>query len=348
MVPLKLNLNERMVLYGLVRYPEASGIELSGIIEIKRPTITKIRNKIFENGILKSSYIPNFQALGMEMLVFWRVRLNASITSKIKDGRNMRRPYNIMAIRTEMEGMGMATFPDFTNYRMHFDEDISELLKAGVLRGFYDYHSYFHPFGTNQVDAYFDYAPFMKVLLCLDVDEEREVVKYPGRSEPNLSGKEKLILTAIVANPELPDSRLAELIGVSRPTTSAQRNSFIRRHLIRRCNLPHMELIGAELVGIYNFKFDPGSTEGQRQKVAAEVLGTLRPFIQLHGRIDCTGVFLAKNFEEFKCNNDEYLLRLVDEGKVSEDVQMMVLPTQHKGQISEPGAIIALCHWTSR
>jgi len=326
MVPFKLNNNEQMVMYGLVRYPEASDLELSNLIGVKRPTITKIRNKIFNLGFVETYYVPNFQALGMEMLVFWRGRYNTKVLLENDNISPKSRQYNIISVHSGMEGMGMSTFHNFTEYRKNADKYICELMEHGALKNINDIQDYFHPFELSHIDTYFDYARVVRMHFNLDTDDSNEPYEYPKRLKPDLTEKEKIILISMVENPGLSDSKLSSLLGISRPTVSEKRNGFIQKQIIRKRNLPNIRLINTEVVAQFNFQFASCLSDNQRKKVAGEVLDTYTPFIQLHGRLDCTGMFIAKKFEDLKRWNDEFLFPAVDDGKINENINFSVIP----------------------
>jgi len=322
----KLNQNERTVLYGLVRYPGASDLELSELIDVKRPTITKIRNKLFDTGMVQTHYVPNFQTLGMEMMVFWWSRFNASLNPVTEGSEATLYPYNVLMVRTRLEGMGVAAFHDFTSYRLHTVEKVVGLIRSGTLKRIDDIKVSFHPFDTNHIDSYFDYAPTVDLLLDLGRDDCREAVEYPKRSCPGLSEKEKAILATMVANPQLSDSKLSALMGISRPTISEKRNTFIQRRLITRRNISRVRPLGAEMVGLYTFTMEPRGSDAQVHKAAAEIASFFRPFIQMHGRLECTGMFIARSFEEYRRWHDEHLLRLVEERRVCDDLRILLMP----------------------
>jgi len=329
MAPIKLNLNEKKVTYGLVRYPDASDLELSRLIGVRRPTITKIRNKVFKLGLVETCYVPNFQALGMEMLVFWQGRFNASVLPGDWEDENKGRPYIVISARSIMEGLGMSTFKNFTRYREHSDNEISSLMKSGVLKSYNDYTVYFYPFETSQIDAYFDYAPILKTLMGLDNEDSQDEAEYPPRSTPQLSDKEKAILVSMVENPGLSDSKMSSLLGISRPTMSEKRNTFVQQGLIRKRNLPHIQLIGMEIIALFHFKFNPVISDDQKKHVITEMLDKYRPFIQVSDKLDCTGMFLVKMFDDYKRLNDEHLFRMVDEGLILDKVQLVVIPVNN-------------------
>jgi predicted transcriptional regulator len=225
--------------------------------------------------------------------------------------------------------MGMATFHNLTSYRRHANEDICTLIKSGLIKSIHDYNVHIHPFGTSRIDSYLDYAPLINLLFEQGIEDITDNMEYPQSSSLQLTDNEKQILATIVENPSLSDSKLSEVLGMSRPTVSEKRNNFIKQQLIRKRNIPQIRQIGAELIVLYNFKLNPRLTDNQRQKTAKEMLDNYKPFIQICDKIDCTGMFVAKNFEDFKKLNEKHLYRLIDNEDINEDIQLTVIPVKN-------------------
>ena len=63
-----LTKNEKLVLYGLVRWPSLNDRELSKKIGIKRSTVTAIRNKLKREEYFKTTTIPDLKKIGYELI----------------------------------------------------------------------------------------------------------------------------------------------------------------------------------------------------------------------------------------------------------------------------------------
>lgn len=59
---------EKLVFYGLVKYPEFSDQQLSEKLKEKRSTITSIKNKLLRKNFYKTKIIPDFSLLECELL----------------------------------------------------------------------------------------------------------------------------------------------------------------------------------------------------------------------------------------------------------------------------------------
>ena len=60
---------EKIILYGLVKYPRFTDKQLSEKFNIKHSTVTSIRHRLFEEEYYRSLNIPRLQNMGCQMLV---------------------------------------------------------------------------------------------------------------------------------------------------------------------------------------------------------------------------------------------------------------------------------------
>ena len=69
MKKLELTKKEKLMLYGVAKYPQMTDKELSEKLNLKHSTITSIRHRLKENEYIRKLIIPKLQSLGCEMLV---------------------------------------------------------------------------------------------------------------------------------------------------------------------------------------------------------------------------------------------------------------------------------------
>ena len=69
MKKVELTKKEKLMLYGLAKYPQLTDKELSEKLGLKHSTITSIRHRLKENEYLRKLIIPKLQSMGCEMLV---------------------------------------------------------------------------------------------------------------------------------------------------------------------------------------------------------------------------------------------------------------------------------------
>ncbi|MEM2899573.1 MAG: hypothetical protein QXT63_02170 [Thermoplasmata archaeon] len=64
----KLSKNEKLTLYGLVKYPDYNDREIAEKIGLKMSTVTAIKNRLKKNNVFSTIRVPLLQNLGCEML----------------------------------------------------------------------------------------------------------------------------------------------------------------------------------------------------------------------------------------------------------------------------------------
>ena len=64
--PIELSKNEMEVLYALVRFPEADNALLEKHTRLSKPTLIKIKRKLFEHGYIRKIVVPNLARMGVQ------------------------------------------------------------------------------------------------------------------------------------------------------------------------------------------------------------------------------------------------------------------------------------------
>ena len=71
-----LSRNEKLTMFGLVRFPTFNDRVLAGEIKLKMSTVTAIRNRLKREGWFRTVRIPYLERLGGELLIVTSTRLN--------------------------------------------------------------------------------------------------------------------------------------------------------------------------------------------------------------------------------------------------------------------------------
>ena len=70
--PAKLSKNEKVILWGLVRYPMLNDRQLSDKIRVRMSTLNAIKNKMKRMGLIYDRIVPNVEIMDYEILsVTW-------------------------------------------------------------------------------------------------------------------------------------------------------------------------------------------------------------------------------------------------------------------------------------
>ena len=116
-----LTKREKLVLFGLVKWPNLNDTELSERLDLKRPTITSIRKRLHESGYYDFVLIPDLAKIGCELITAFHSDFNPLTDFSIRKKyailvREHFRDYFFVA-GTDKERAMMAASKNFTELR---------------------------------------------------------------------------------------------------------------------------------------------------------------------------------------------------------------------------------------
>ncbi len=119
-----LSQTEKKLIYSLIKYPEYTVAKLSKKIRISVPTICKLRRKILETGMLKVVNWPNFNKIGMELIVFSHDRY--MLSSEEEDDEDHKKyhsnPNIFFSIWAKKDHNTIALYKNYTEAREKMDK----------------------------------------------------------------------------------------------------------------------------------------------------------------------------------------------------------------------------------
>jgi len=281
---------ESLVFYGLVKYPYLTDNELSQKINIQRSTITAIKNKLVKQEFYKTYAVPNFQALGCELLVF----MHGKIPSSQKEGVEMEEKEIVNAVINTPEIVFSASnketffaimiFKNYTTYRSAMD---GLLKKYDQLLGKKPDIDFF-PFDINLSYKFMEFSTTLKRLLNVDVQDETTPPIKISKKHP-LSKMEQLIFYALIRYPSMPDSQLALKLNISRQKLSRVKKNLISPGLLTIARIPDPKKLGCELMTYVHGK-KTGAYESQHSS----------SFVCLANMTENACVYLFDRYSEYE------------------------------------------------
>jgi len=298
-MPLKLTSKEKLVLYGLARYPGLSDIDLASKIGVDRSTIFKSKRKFREWEMVQLLNVPSGMGVGAEMMtaVFASYAPNAPVEvrkKKLGFKEWVDHPHCVFHSATDTDSVSMVYSKSFTDFKRIFDPVIDDYKDAGFVE---DIRCYHFPFSLSRVS--WDSAE-----------------------------KDKLALHAFVKYPALSDLELSRRTGISRPTISGKRNKFFASGLLSRQANVNWKKIGCELMIFYHINVRPKATQEDMmrvyssfRKIGAAVYSYIQP-----GEI--FGSFLSQCFVEMKERMDLEVKKLSEAGLINARPICVIMPLQ--------------------
>ena len=175
---MNLTEKEKLVFYGLVRWPDLNDSEISEKIDVKRPTIASIRKRFEREQLYEVVNIPNFEKLGCELLTVRYAEYNPLTPYEVRkpyaEKIHRLRPDIFFDISTDTQNIWMSSTKDFTTIKKRIDYVYRSYAEQGFINIGETIHVFF-PFSISKIYRFFDYAPLLRKLFNLREFDERTI-----------------------------------------------------------------------------------------------------------------------------------------------------------------------------
>jgi DNA-binding Lrp family transcriptional regulator len=258
--------NEKATLYGLVRYPDLNDRELADKIDGKLSTVTAIRRRLFENGILRDVTIPMMDKLGSEILVVGYGPLNPT-NRKAHEEMSRRISETCSGAFLMGDALDYGFFigcaQNYTDIKSDLDGLNHYLGHAGLGSEPWSYALF--PFAVSKVLNCFDFSASLSGATSAEPELPKLNMEFGKSKQVELTQKEKIVLKGLVTNPGVADSHLAEIVDVSRQAIADMRRRFCDEGIVKNIRVPDLQKIGCELVTLTHCQFNPRSQFSERR-----------------------------------------------------------------------------------
>lgn len=272
--------NEKLVLYAMTAYPDASDTALSSKTGLKRSTITAIKNRLKQRKVFRELYIPNLEAIGCKAMTFLYGTYDARSKQLEEQFKKLSKiPKFIGLQHTDTFFFAMFATDSFIMLQKQIDPILNECAKQKLFK---EHPTLTHfAFELNKVRRFLDYAPALDHLFELDMHPSSESIRNTPKIRLTKNMKE--VLYAMVKYPGLQTTELAKKLRLSRTTVTTIRNRLIKEGFVRKAVLPRLKKMGFELQALSHFRFVPGTTVESRQIGALYTRGEPHAVLKISG-----------------------------------------------------------------
>jgi hypothetical protein len=325
---LKLTSKERLVLYGLARYPGLSDIDLASKIGVDRSTIFKSKRKFRDWQLIKLLNVPSGEAVGAEILttVFVRFKPTAPFEARQKTAAFqgwINQPKCVSHISTDTDSVSMFYSKSLTDFKASTDPFIDEYYMNDFIDDIFYAH---YPF---QMSSHFaDAALAVDRIFELGRSDPPEELfqEKPTPEEARLTDKDKLTLYAFVKYPMLSDLELSRRTGISRPTISGKRTKFFQSGLLSREAYVDWQKICCELMSFYHVQIRHGKDKEDLMKVYDAFRRVGAPLYSYLQPGELFGAFLSTGYPQLKSNMDAEMRLLAEQGLINKRPNLVIMP----------------------
>jgi DNA-binding MarR family transcriptional regulator len=318
---------EKLMLYGLVKYPTKTDKQLSEILDLKQSTVTSIRNRLKEKGYFRKLIIPRLQNMGCQMLVSIYTSFSPLIPLEervVITGEAIEVFEELFfSVGEQDKGFSLSLSKDYSTIGKINDIRTQTFGSRGLLEEEYPNMVVF-PFDISRVYRFFDFSPLLRKSFNLDFNDKEEIINRAFKQTEiyELKDTEKNVLCMMVSYPELSDGNIGREIGVSRHTVSRFRRGFENNNLIRQINLPYLEKFGFEILVFYHIRFDPRNPPNIENDEAYTLMSESTIFFATR-IFEAVMISVYSDYDDFKSDNMRIMQLLKQNGWIAEDPKIL-------------------------
>jgi len=318
----ELTKKEKLMLYGLSRYPQLTDKELSEKISLKHSTITSIRLRLKGKDYIRKLIIPKLQSLGCEMLVAIYTHFSPLIPlhERIEiTGETIEVFEEIFfSVGEQDKGFSLSLSKDYATIGRINDIRTQTFGGRGLLEEEYP-NTVVFPFEISKIYRFFDFAPLLRANFGLDLETETKIETVDFVSSENmLSDTEKNVYCMLVSYPELSDSDIGREVGVSRHTISRLRRKFEENNLMSKITLPNFVKLGFEILAFYHIRFDPRTPPNLDNDETASLMSDSTIFFASR-KFEAVMISIYKNYDDYKTDMMKIMQVLKQNQWIAED-----------------------------
>lgn len=294
----KLTDKEKIVLYGLVKYPELNDIELAQKIKIKRPTITAIRNRLEKQRIYTTKKIPDISCLGCEIINITHTEYNPVTPYKTRK-TSAENPNTFLEIQTDNQKLTISCEKNYTQTISKIEEDIRFNDKHGYANKKQITNTIF-PIKLSTLLMNFEFGPLIRKTLSIEEKKEGKTHGHEGIKPTRLNETEKTILYALVKYPELREKEIAEKTDYTRQTVNNIHRKLKKEKLVKTIRVPNIKKLGLELIVFTNVFMKPVAKIETRFKAADTVIEEGSQVFIISNLLESAMLSVSKNYTKVR------------------------------------------------
>jgi DNA-binding MarR family transcriptional regulator len=338
----RLNKNEKLVLYGLIKNPLFNDRELSEKIKLKMTTVTAIKNRLKKNQYYYTVRIPVLQNLGCELLMTSFIKYNPLKSEKdlikaYKDSIEKDCPEVVYSSMEANAGFYLGIGKNYTELHSTI-ENIERIYRENDFIEDSGPSYFFFPFEYSRIQNFFDFAPLIKHTFGVTLkgeDDDAIPAEIPKTDISKLSNVEKRVLYGLIKHPDIPDSKIAENIAVTRQVVSKLKKSFEVDALLKTLRIPNLKKLGFEIMAISHFKHNPKTPLDKRGKGIKQVLSEFPQVLLIAGNRESMIINICRDFTEFQDLKSKTLAHYKKQEFLLEDPEVIMFSIPNLTMIAE-------------
>ncbi len=292
-------MNEKLVFYGIIKYPYLTDQQLSNKIRIKRSTVTAIRNKLRKKGFFSVHNLPNFKLLEKTaILTVVLCKFNLDLERKVR-AKVIQKLINLSELvynyTTDEQICCIFISQDYTEIKKALDPILLYYEEKNIIKK--DRLLIHFPFEISKLII--NFSDLLKDLFEINIESEEKEKDIGNIKIKKLSKKEKIIFYALTKWPDTTDSELSKRICISRPTISATRRFLFENSYLKTVIHPDLTKLGYELLMLDYSVFKPSLKKEEKENEIKSIASQLQTVFLMLSNTDFAALNLFKNYEDY-------------------------------------------------
>ncbi len=314
---------EKLVLYGLVYFPEMTDKMLSEKLNLKHSTVTSIRHRLKEKEYLRKLIIPKLQSMGCEILAIIYTNFSPLIPllERVEiTGKTIEVFDEIFfSVGEQDKGFSLSLSKNYATIGKINDIRTQTFGGRGLLEDEYPNLIIF-PFEISKIYRFFDFAPMLRKNFELDLNVKSEIenIEFKGKEDMVFSDSEKNTYCMLVGYPDLSDSNIGRELGVSRHTISRLRRKFEENILMKKLVLPNFVKLGFEIMAFYHICFNPRNPPNIEENTAALLMSDSTIFLASR-QFEAVMISIYSDYEDYKSDRTKVMQVLRENNWIVKD-----------------------------
>ncbi|MCK4997703.1 PAS domain-containing protein [Candidatus Pacearchaeota archaeon] len=288
---------EKIVLWGLCRYPLLNDEELSSKLNLKRSTLTAIKNRLKTKKWFSLIYLPNFHKLGCQFTSIFEGNLSKSAKVKTLNLTLIKEtPEVFLNNYQDDKFFGIFVSDKFVSFKKFIDaftEDNKDIFRMGTKENNFFY-------GLDSIEL-LGASGMVNNSFNLGMKEKSIIYNFEGNGQP-LNTNEKRVLLAMVKNSEMSSAEISKKVWISKPTVIKIKKKLIDEEYIYPIIFPDFKKLGFPYVAKFSLEFDSNIP-----KEISKGSKDARTILRITEKKRLTKFLLLTNEEEY--NEEVELLR---------------------------------------
>lgn len=292
---------EKLVLWGLIKYPLLSDLALSIKLNISQTTLTAIKKRLGSKKYYRDLRIPYLERLGGELLIgtYSKFISALSLQQRLRVSSRIRKTHNevFYALSDPLQGISLQISKDYTTVKK-WSEDLENIYSKHAILSDVGIVIVPFPFKLSSFVNFFDFSPLLEEVFGIASKKEIKL-KNLEMEQVKLTPTQKKVYYGLIKYPELSDIALADKLRVSRFTIARLKKIFEGK-LMKTVRVANLEKLDFKILAFLYMRLSLNLSKEDKLNFCKAITKLRSPIFMVVGNNDSLALTPFKDFDDYK------------------------------------------------